>query len=225
MDDTRIIVCPFLDSLSAFYTWHDVHADPLLQTDNVAHSSLDTEQLLSAHALTSTQRGLCTEKFVFHTDASTYRGFYAERLVHTHTHGSTLFGRTCLYCCRLNSCSFFCFLFLITYISCSLSQIFVGNYVICDVICLTYIFVGLLGMFSFTAAAGGRDERRIVESAVRQNGLALEWASQQLRADRDVAPWPLEDLRYRSSQGVSYDKYTGLNWERDRSCPTFTTHR
>ena len=171
MDDTRIIVCPFLDSLSAFYTWHDVHADPLLQTDNVAHSSLDTEQLLSAHALTSTQRGR------------------RQRDLYTQKH--TLWPN--LHCCRLNSCPSFCFLFLITYLSCSLSQVFVGMWYvnICDVICLTYIFVGLLGMFSFTAAAGGRDERRIVESAVRQNGLALEWASQQLRADRDVAPWPL----------------------------------
>ena len=34
-----------------------------------------------------------------------------------------------------------------------------------------------------------RAERRIVESAVRQNGLALEWASEDLRADRDVEPW------------------------------------
>ena len=203
MDDTRIIVCPFLDSLSAFYTWHDVHADPLLQTDNVAHSSLETEQLLSAHALTSTQRGLCTEKFFFHTDASTYRGFYAERLVHTEAHS---LAEPALLPFELLS------IFLLP-LPDHLPFVFpfpsICGYVICDVICLTYIFVGLLGMFSFTAAAGGRDERRIVESAVRQNGLALEWASQQLRADRDVAPWPLEDSRYRSSQGVSCDKYTG----------------
>lgn len=31
-----------------------------------------------------------------------------------------------------------------------------------------------------------RSERRLVESAVRQNGLALQWASEALRADRDV---------------------------------------
>ena len=118
MDDTRIIVCPFLDSLSAFYTWHDVHADPLLQTDNVAHSSLETEQLLSAHALTSTQRGLCTEKFFFtqtplHTEAFMQRDLYTQK--------HTLWPN--LHCCRLNSCASFCFLFLITYLPCSPSQV------------------------------------------------------------------------------------------------------
>ena len=37
------------------------------------------------------------------------------------------------------------------------------------------------------STSAARAERRIVESAVRQNGLALQWASENLRADRDVA--------------------------------------
>ena len=48
---------------------------PLLQTDDVTHSSLYTEQLLCAHALTR-------------------RGLYTEKLLHTGWK-SALFGRTC----------------------------------------------------------------------------------------------------------------------------------
>ena len=49
--------------------------DTLLQTDDVTHRNLYTEQLLCADTLT--QRGLCTDKLL-HADAFTQRGFYAK---------------------------------------------------------------------------------------------------------------------------------------------------
>ena len=59
--------------------------DPPLQTDDVTHKSLYTEQFLSARAFT--ERGLCTEKLL-HTDAFTHRGFYAKRLLHAEARSS-----------------------------------------------------------------------------------------------------------------------------------------
>ena len=50
--------------------------DTLLQTDDVTHRNLYTEQLLCADTLT--QRGLCTDKLL-HADAFTQRGFYAKK--------------------------------------------------------------------------------------------------------------------------------------------------
>ena len=56
------------------------------------HSSLYTEQLLCAHALT--QRGLCTEKLL-HTDAFTHRGFHAKKLLHTEAVTHRCFTQRC----------------------------------------------------------------------------------------------------------------------------------
>ena len=75
---------------------------PLLQTDDVTHSGLYTEQLLSTHDLS--QKGLCTENLL-HTDAFTQRFLCKEAFTHRSPN---------LHCCCLNSCLFFCFLFLIT---------------------------------------------------------------------------------------------------------------
>ena len=53
--------------------------DTFLQTDDVTHRNLYTEQFLRADILT--QRGLCTKKL--YTDAFTHRGFYAKKDVFT----------------------------------------------------------------------------------------------------------------------------------------------
>ena len=50
----------------------------ILQTDDISHRSLYTEQLLCADTLI--QRGLCTE--FLHTDAFTHGGFYATKSLH-----------------------------------------------------------------------------------------------------------------------------------------------
>ena len=50
--------------------------DTLLQTDDLTHRNLYTEQLLCANTLT--QRGLCTDKLL-HADAFTQRGFCAKK--------------------------------------------------------------------------------------------------------------------------------------------------
>ena len=50
--------------------------DTLLQTDDLTHRNLYTEQLLCAN--TVTQRGLCTDKLL-HADAFTQRGFCAKK--------------------------------------------------------------------------------------------------------------------------------------------------
>ena len=59
--------------------------DAILQTDGVTHSSLCTEQLLPAHAL--------TERFV-HREAFTHRRLDTQRLLRKEafTHRSGLFG-------------------------------------------------------------------------------------------------------------------------------------
>ena len=64
----------FVHPFSALYKWHDMTPmlDPLLEADTFTHSSLYTEQLLSARDLA--QSRVCT------ADTFSHRGFYAKRL-------------------------------------------------------------------------------------------------------------------------------------------------
>ena len=71
----------------------------LLQTNDVMHSTLCTQQFLSAHLLQ-------TEIFTrtpWHRQTHTHTGFYARRFLHR----KVLMGRTCMDCCCLKHCPFF----------------------------------------------------------------------------------------------------------------------
>ena len=59
-----------------FYCGDAFCTDTLLQTDDVTHRNLYTEQLLCADTLA--QRCLCTDKLL-HADTFTHRGFYAKK--------------------------------------------------------------------------------------------------------------------------------------------------
>ena len=94
----RIFVCP-LDSLSAFYKWHDPHARPS-STDGRRYTQQPLHRA-AAHVLA--QRGLCTEKLL-HTGWKKHSSAEPALLLF-----ELLF--------------VFCFLFLITYLSCPPSQV------------------------------------------------------------------------------------------------------
>lgn len=75
-------------------------------------------------------------------------------------------------------------------------------------ITMNYPYISSLQL---SQASLARAERRIVESAVRQNGLALEWASEDLRADRDVAPW--WEVSWGEWQRLNFSKNLKVCWE------------
>ena len=106
----RIFVCP-LDSLSAFYGWHDAHARPF-STDRRRYAQQPLHRAAFIRTCSYTEKLLHTDASISYTKAFTQSGFYTQKRAL----------RPNLHCC-LSFCPSFCFLFLITYLSCSLSQV------------------------------------------------------------------------------------------------------
>ena len=106
----RIFVCP-LDPLSAFYAWHDANARPF-STDRRRYAQQPLHRAAFIRTCSYTEKLLHTDASISYTKAFTQSGFYTQKRAL----------RPNLHCC-LNFCPSFCFLFLITYLSCSLSQV------------------------------------------------------------------------------------------------------